>query len=102
MMKPIKKLTGLSALSSECQLCFGTAAGCFVIGAIGYAVNALTVMETTLTAFLVMSGIYLLFGVISWFKSSPKYVPIATPAKQYDPRPSMASEKEKTLVETAA
>lgn len=76
-MKPNKNqassIAGLSALSAETQMCFGAAAGCLVLGLIGYAVNSLTASETTLSAFLVISAFYLMLGVISLFKSKPKY-----------------------------
>ena len=76
-MKPIKNqassIVGLSALSAESQMCFGAAAGCLVLGLVGYAVNALTTSETTLSAFLVISAFYLMLGIISLFKSKPKY-----------------------------
>ncbi len=77
-MKPIKNqassIAGLAALSAESQMCFGAAAGCFVLGVIGYTINALTTLETTLSAFLVISAFYLMLGVISLFKSKPKYL----------------------------
>jgi cobalamin synthase len=76
-MKPNKNqassIARLSALSAETQMCFGAAAGCLVLGLIGYAVNSLTASETTLSAFLVISAFYLMLGVISLFKSKPKY-----------------------------
>jgi len=71
-MKPIKKqatnIVGLSALSTEAKLSFGAAGGCFVLGIIGYGIDALTRTETTLSAFLVISAFYLLLGVIGLLK----------------------------------
>ena len=62
---------GKRSLSTEAMLCFGAAGGCLVLGLIGYAINALTTMETTLSAFLVISAFYLMLGVISLFKHKP-------------------------------
>lgn len=77
-MKAIKQrvssFSGKSRLSAETKLCFGAAGGCAIIGAVGYAINVLTTMETTLSAFLVISAFYFMIGVISFFKSSPEYV----------------------------
>jgi hypothetical protein len=71
-MKPIKNqagsIAGFSALSTESKLCFGAAGGCFVLGLFGYAVNALSTTETTLSAFLVISAFYFMLGVISLFR----------------------------------
>jgi hypothetical protein len=81
-MKPIKNqassIAGLSALSVETKLCLGAAGGSAVIGAAGYAINALTTMETTLSAFLVISAFYLMLGVFNTFKSSPACQQILT------------------------
>jgi hypothetical protein len=78
MMKPIKNqassIAGLSSLTAESKLCFGAAGGCAIIGAAGYAINALTTSETTLSAFLVISAFYLITGVISVFKGAEQTV----------------------------
>jgi hypothetical protein len=75
-MKPVKNqatsIAGLSALSAEAKICFGAAGGCFVLGMLGYAINALTTTETTLSAFLVISAFYFLLGVISVLKVNPE------------------------------
>jgi hypothetical protein len=71
-MKPIKNqassIAGLGELSTEAKLCFGAAGGCFVLGLIGYAINALSTTETTMSAFLVIGAFYFMLGVISLFK----------------------------------
>jgi hypothetical protein len=99
-MKPIKNqassIAGLSSLSAETKLCFGAAGGCAIIGSGGYAVNALTTTETTLSAFLVISVFYVMLGVISLFKSSPDYVTV----QKRQPHP--LAEDEEELIESAA
>lgn len=76
-MKRIKNqatsIAGFKNLSSEAKLCFGAAGGCLILGMIGYAINALTTMETTLSAFLVISAFYFLLGVINLRKSQPAF-----------------------------
>lgn len=76
-MNPIKKqatsIAGRSALSTETKLSFGAAGGCLVLGMIGYAINALTTTETTLSAFLVIGVFYLMLGVVSLLKGKPDY-----------------------------
>jgi hypothetical protein len=76
-MKPKKNqatsIAGLSNLSTEAKLCFGAASGCLILGMIGYAINALTTMETTLSAFLVISAFYFLLGMINLRKGQPAY-----------------------------
>ncbi len=76
-MKPIKNkatsIAGLSNLSTEAKLCFGAAGGCLILGMIGYAINALTTTETTLSAFLVISAFYFMLGAINLRKSQPAY-----------------------------
>jgi hypothetical protein len=71
-MKPIKNqassIAGLRELSTEAKLCFGAAGGCFVLGLVGYTINALSTTETTMSAFLVISAFYFMLGVISLFK----------------------------------
>jgi hypothetical protein len=71
-MKPIKNqassIAGLGELSTEAKLCFGAAGGCFVLGLVGYAINALSTTETTMSAFLVISAFYFMLGVISLVK----------------------------------
>jgi hypothetical protein len=71
-MKPIKNqassIAGLGELSTEAKLCFGAAGGCFVLGLVGYVINALSNTETTMSAFLVISAFYFILGVISLFK----------------------------------
>lgn len=103
-MKPIKNqassIAGLSTLSVETKLCFGAAGGCAIIGSAGYAINALTTLETTLSAFLVISAFYLMLGVISFFKSSPEYVP-ARPAANRS-RTVRFADDEDDLIESAA
>ena len=75
-MKPLKNqsssIAGLPALSGESKLCFGAAGGCLIIGSVGHGLNALTTIETTLDAFLVISAFYLMLGVINFFKSTTK------------------------------
>lgn len=63
-----KLVAGNASFSSETKFCFGAAAFCAIIGLIGYAINALSTSQSTLSAFLVISGLYLLMGVISLFK----------------------------------
>ncbi len=76
-MKPVKKqsisIAGPPGLSAEAKLCFGAAGGCFVLGMIGYAINALATTETTLSAFLVISVFYLMLGVVSLLRAKPEY-----------------------------
>jgi hypothetical protein len=71
-MKPIKNqassIAGLGELSTEAKLCFGAAGGCFVLGLVGYVINALSNTETTMSAFLVISVFYFMLGVISLIK----------------------------------
>jgi hypothetical protein len=76
-MKPIKNqatsIAGLSNLSAEAKLCFGAAGGCLILGMIGYAINALSTTETTLSAFLVISAFYFMLGAINVLKGKPAY-----------------------------
>lgn len=104
-MKPIKNqassIVGFSALSTEAKLCFGAAGGCFVLGLVGYAVNALSTTETTMSAFLVISAFYFMLGVISLFKGGaaveqPQNIAISERAL------SNANELEDEVVESAA
>lgn len=83
--------------SSETGLCFAAAAGCFVLGVIGYAINALSATETTLSAFLVISAFYAMLGVISLFKAKPSYA--VEQAKVSDYRSSSIDEE---AIESAA
>ena len=104
-MKPLKNqassIAGLSALSGESKLCFGASGGCFIIGAIGYGITALTTTETTLSAFLVISAFYLMLGVINLSKSSPKSAP-GEPTADDRSGPSSANETKNDLIESAA
>jgi hypothetical protein len=104
-MKPIKNqassIAGFNALSTESKLCFGAAGGCFVLGIAGYAVNALSTTETTLSAFLVISALYFMLGVISLFKGGaavqqPQNIAISERAL------STTDELEEEVVESAA
>jgi hypothetical protein len=104
-MKPIKNqvssIAGFDALSTESKLCFGAAGGCLVLGLVGYAINALSTTETTLSAFLVISAFYFMLGVISLFKSGssvgqPQNITISERAL------SNADELEEEVVESAA
>lgn len=101
-MKPIKNqassIAGQSALSAEAKLCFGAAGGSAVLGVAGYALNTLTSMETTLSAFLVISVFYLLMGVISFFSHSTECVQSPPAEKQVRP----IRNNEEALVESAA
>ena len=76
-MKSIKNqatsIAGFRNLSTEAKLCFGAAGGCLILGMIGYAINALTTMETTLSAFLVIGAFYFLLGAINLRKDQPAY-----------------------------
>jgi hypothetical protein len=65
-------IVGRERLTSESKLCFGAAVGCFVLGSVGYAINALTATHTTLSAFLVVSAFYLVLGVVSLFKKEAR------------------------------
>ena len=67
------RISGLKNLSTEAKLCFGAASGCLILGMIGYAINALTTIETTLSAFLVISAFYFLLGAINLRKGQPAY-----------------------------
>lgn len=104
-MKPIKNqassIAGFSALSSESKLCFGAAGGCFVLGLVGYAINALSTTETTMSAFLVISAFYFLLGVISLFKGGVA-VEKAESITISDRALSNTDEREKEIIESAA
>jgi hypothetical protein len=71
-MKPVKNqassIAGLDELSTEAKLCFGAAGSCLILGLVGYAINALSTTETTMSAFLVISAFYFMLGVINLFK----------------------------------
>lgn len=103
-MKPIKNqastIAGLSTLSAETKLCFGAAGGCAIIGAAGFAINALTTSETTLSAFLVISAFYLMLGVISVFKMTPEYPQVQPTAKRG--QSGRLADDEDELIESAA
>ncbi len=106
-MKPLKNqatsIAGLSALSAEAKLCFGAAGGSFVLGMFGYAINALTTMETTLSAFLVISAFYFMLGVIGVAKGSPEAAMQPVPVDNDDQQFSFEREDtQKKLIESAA
>lgn len=56
--------------NDESKLCFGAAAGCFVIGAVGWLVNLVQPETTLLHGLLVVAGFYGFLGVVSLFKPS--------------------------------
>ena len=55
-------------LNEESKLCFGAAAGCFVVGAFGWLVNLVQPQTTLLQGLLVVAGFYGFLGVVSLFK----------------------------------
>lgn len=57
-------------LSDESKLSFGAAAGCFVIGAVGWLVNLARPETTLLHGLLVVAGFYCFLGVVNLYKAS--------------------------------
>ena len=57
-------------LNDECKLCFGAAAGCFVIGIIGWLINLALPETTLLHGLLVVAGFYCVLGVANIFKTA--------------------------------
>ena len=55
-------------LGNESELCFGAAAGCFIVGAVGWLVNLVQPDTTLLHGLLVVAGFYGFLGVVSLFK----------------------------------
>ncbi|MBI1310339.1 hypothetical protein GC176_03450 [bacterium] len=53
----------------EQLLCFAAAAGCTVVGGIGWLINELTSIATSLEALLIIGDFYLLNGVIAWWRA---------------------------------
>ena len=105
-MKPIKNqatsIAGFKNLSSEAKLCFGAAGGCLILGMIGYAINALTTMETTLSAFLVISAFYFLLGAINSIKSKPAYAAQQGAANGRERAEYATEDRDDELMESAA
>ncbi len=58
-----------TALNDESKLCFGAAAGCFVIGIIGWLINLALPETTLLHGLLVVAGFYCVLGVVNIFKA---------------------------------
>lgn len=56
-------------LVAESQLCLSIAAGCLIIGAIGYAVNCFQPDSTHLSACLPIGICYLLWGLCVWWRT---------------------------------
>ena len=54
-------------LNDESKLCFGAAAGCFVLGAFGWLVNLVQPETTLLQGLLVVAVFYGFVGVASLF-----------------------------------
>ena len=57
-------------LNDDTTLCFGAAAGCFVVGALGWLVNWVQPDTTLLHGLLVVAGFYCFLGVVSLLKSA--------------------------------
>jgi len=55
-------------LNDACKLCFGAAAGCFVVGAAGWIVNFLEPGITLLHGLLVVAVFYFTLGVSKLFE----------------------------------
>lgn len=55
--------------NEECQLCYGAAAGCFVLGTLGWIANHLSPGVTLLQGLLVVGTFYFCLGVFRTTKA---------------------------------
>lgn len=62
-------LSSRRPLPTESQLCLSIAAGCLLIGAVGYMVNWLQPDSTHLSACLPIGMCYLLWGLCVWWRA---------------------------------
>jgi len=60
-------------LNDASKLCFGAAAGCFIVGMFGWIVNFFAAETTMLHGLLVVAAFYFALGVIKLFEKRAGY-----------------------------
>lgn len=65
-----RQLSPRDQVADETRVCFATAGGCLLVGALGWLVNWIGSLSTPLPALAVVGGFYGVMGLARWWKWS--------------------------------